>query len=110
MPLPLLAAASGAVGVLGKIGGAIGGIFKKKPGGTKVGNFIRGIFGKKNSSGPVATATPPIVAVPKLQLSSNALSSDEAGSTANTDKQIPVWVWIVGGIGALLLIVKRPFK
>ena len=44
------------MGLFKSIGKAVGSIFKKKPGGTKVGNAIRGIFGGRGNKKEAAPA------------------------------------------------------
>lgn len=109
MPLPLIAAVTGAAPIVGKIGGFLGNVFKKKPGGTKVGNLIRGIFGKK----PSVSSTPPIAAQPAspLKVATTTTSQKNLTTAKSGSGSGGVMTWIKEntvlaiGIGVAIILL-----
>lgn len=98
MPAPLIAAGVAAAGKFIAGGGL-----------KKIGNAIGSLFGgkKKSStkkSGPLATALQPSATV-SGPLKAAIVPGDTPGSgSQSAGTSVPVWVWIIGGVLALLFL------
>jgi len=84
---------------LASIFGAVGSIFKKKEGGTKIGNFFRRIFGK-GQPGTGVPMSPAEQQVILQQIEDEKKKKEEEEKAKKTRN-----MWIFGGVAAAFIII-----